>query len=137
MRMWLVILALTTLSRAAAAEHQPCTQQEAITAETQASTLESWDALHRSFIQFGHCDDASIAEGYSEAVSRLLAEDWKNLPVFQRYAARNRAFERFVLRHVDGTWSLDRVRTVAENARERCSNRRRKLCQKILRELAR
>ena len=131
----LIIFLLTVFGLANATENLQCTQQEAIAAETEASTLESWPAVFKSFHQYGHCDDAAIAEGYSETVSRLLAEDWKALRVLRIYAARHKRFERFVLRHIDGTWTSERVNIVKENAKHRCSNRDQRLCQQILREI--
>lgn len=135
-RIMLINFLLMVFGFANATENLQCTQREAIAAETEASTLESWSALYKSFNQYGHCDDAAIAEGYSESVSRLLAEDWNDLNVLRNYASRNKRFERFVLRHIDGTWSSERVNIVEKNAKHRCSNRDRKLCQRILHEIS-
>jgi hypothetical protein len=56
-------------------QKKTCSQEEAIQAETEASTLKDWTAVYISFKRFSHCDDAAISEGYSDAVGRLLAKD--------------------------------------------------------------
>jgi hypothetical protein len=52
------------------------------------------------------CDDGSIAEGFSESVTRLLADDWEALPALQSLTTMDASFQTFVLRHIDETAPL-------------------------------
>jgi hypothetical protein len=118
-----------------ASERLKCTQPEAVAAETEASTIGSWPALYKSFLKYSHCDDAAIAEGYSESVSRLLAENWNDLKTLRKIASDNKQFERFVFRHIDGTWTRERISIVEQNAKTRCSVSDKQFCKRILREV--
>ena len=129
------LASMISFNSAVASERRICTVPEEIAAETESSTLGSWTALYRAFDQFKHCDDGAIAEGYSETVSRLLAEDWKNLGRLRILVDRNRGFEHFVFRHIDGTWHLERLIKVEANAKYRCSKKNQPLCKKILSEV--
>jgi hypothetical protein len=135
-RIMSIVFLLIVFSVCNATEKPNCTQKEAYAAETEASTLGGWPEVYKSFFKYGHCDDAAIAEGYSETISRLLANDWNDLKVLRRYVSRSKQFEHFVLRHIDGTWTRERVDLVEKNARTRCSHKNRKLCQQILHEIS-
>ncbi|HEV7817019.1 MAG TPA: hypothetical protein VGP06_18215, partial [Janthinobacterium sp.] len=67
-----------------ASQNKICTREEAIQAETEASSLKDWDAVYRSFKRFSHCDDAAIGEGYSDVVGRLLTTDWAHFHAVER-----------------------------------------------------
>lgn len=109
-----------------------CPQQQAIQAETEASTLSSWDAVYRSFTQFEACDQAAISEGYSESVSRLLADDWKDVNKLVSLARKNVHFEAFVIKHIDETVPAERLRRIIANARSDCPQNEKDLCAKII-----
>ena len=67
----------------------------------------SWPALFRHYRVFCSCDDGALAEGYSEAVVKLLANRWAQFPVFVALARRDPAFGRWVIRHIDATTSSE------------------------------
>ena len=109
-----------------------CSRQDAIDAEQQA-ILKSWNAVYISFQRFApQCDDGAISEGYSEAVSRLLAKDWKHVQVVYDLTRKDKAFEKFVLNHIDETISLYDLDALLANAQQHCPDRNTSLCRKIV-----
>ena len=94
------VLALFSAGAAYAQKHA-CTSLEGRHALDEADALRSWDALYKSYLTFGHCDDGAIGEGYSESVARILADHWNTLPRFVHVAGKNAAFQAFVIRHLD------------------------------------
>jgi hypothetical protein len=124
-------LALSSTAFAANPTKKQCTKQEAIQAENGLDSLKNWDDVYRSYRTFSHCDDGSIAEGYSDVVTRLLADDWKHFPRLVALANANKPFREFVLKHIDETVS-DTVRSkISDNARSRCPRGGQALCDSI------
>ena len=117
----------------AMAQKKPCSQKEAMQAETATDSLKTWNSVYRFFKQFSHCDDGSIAEGVSDAVAKLLANSWDSVDKFVKLASSDRGFENFVIRHVDETidWSHD-APLIHENARLRCPSDSARLCKILL-----
>lgn len=115
----------------ALADVRVCTQQEAQEAESVAATAKSWRQLHRQFQHYAHCDDGAIAEGFSESVSILLAEHWKNIGQLEAILKSDLAFRKFVIKHIDDTVPADRLEHIAKNADERCRQNLKKLCRDI------
>ncbi len=108
-----------------------CTREQAMQAETEASTLPDWDAVKRSFIKFSNCDDGAISEGYSETVSRLLADHWDSTVELIVLTKNDNAFEAFVIKHVDETVPSERLKKIVTNTREHCPAGGATLCLKL------
>lgn len=133
--LFLFLLNFMIASQVATAKENVCTQQEAIQAETESSSLEDWASVYRSFTKYSHCDDAAISEGYSSSVANLLARNWQQFEILYRLTSKNRRFEYFLLRHIDQTWSIDDAGLVTVNAREHCPPKTLKLCRKIIKTI--
>jgi hypothetical protein len=73
-----LVLFFITSAFASDAATKKCTKTEAMEAEKEADSLKDWDQVYRSYKRFSQCDDGAIAEGYSESITKLLAEDWKS-----------------------------------------------------------
>jgi hypothetical protein len=80
-----------------------CTTSEANAAEAGIDHPDSWGSVDLAYGKYGHCDDGGIAEGYSEAVARLLVDRWDTLPDLAALIRRNPPLRGFVLRHIDAT----------------------------------
>src|SRR3982074_1447518 len=80
---------------------KPCTQEQAILAENEASSLANWVDVHKSFKRFAQCDDGAISEGYSNAVARLLSDNWDSVGELNHLVSNDEAFKQFVFHHVD------------------------------------
>lgn len=113
------------------AETRLCSPQEEEQAEYVAATATSWQELHQQFLRYGHCDDGAIAEGFSEAVTVLLAERWHTLKELYAMRRADPKFQDFVLRHINETVPAERLNLIARNAQERCPPGLTELCRDI------
>lgn len=129
----LIILALSIVSLAACAHatEKVCTQEEAIQAETESSTLQDWDGVYQAFSRFAHCDDGAISEGYSDSIARLLTRNWDDIGRAGALTVNDKKFERFILRHIDGLMSPVQAKAIEENARIHCPPNVERLCKRI------
>ena len=67
---------LSSMAVGGSSGKKACTLEESRKAESETDHLRDWTSVHRSYVRFSHCDDGSIAEGYSDAVGKLLADQW-------------------------------------------------------------
>lgn len=100
--------------------------------EVDVDHLNNWHDVYESFKRFSRCDDGLIAEGYSDAMTKLLANKWEEFGGFVRLATRDKNFRRFVIRHVDETVPTDRLQLIAKNARNHCPVQSADLCKQII-----
>jgi hypothetical protein len=101
-------------------------------AETAAADVRSWRELFNAYVDYSLCDDAAIAEGFSDSVGRLLSADtvrWNELAGFVR---RDDRFLRFIVRHIDETIPATTLDSIEQNAREKCPESARTICQTVL-----
>src|SRR5882757_2552859 len=103
-----LVLFLVTSAFASDAAIKKCTKAEAMEAEKEADSLKDWDQVYRSYKRFSQCDDGAIAEGYSDSITTLLADDWKSFTRLLVLTNRSRDFMGFVLKHIDETVPGDR-----------------------------
>ncbi|MDB5449479.1 MAG: hypothetical protein JWQ52_607 [Phenylobacterium sp.] len=94
-------------------------------------SLRNWTAVYAWFRRWARCDDASIAEGVSDAVSTLLAKHWGATDHLAALGRKDRLFADFVVRHLDETVPADRLRTISASARTACPDRATVLCIRI------
>lgn len=109
-----------------------CSREEAMKAESEAATRNSWPELFHSFEKYAKCDDAAIGEGYSNSVGVLLSEHWDMFSEFRALSKDHSKFRKFVIRHVDQTIPEATLDAIAENARQRCPSGASKECDCIL-----
>ena len=91
----------------------------------------SWDSLYRLFKQFGQCDDGGIAEGFSEDVAQLFLKQWAHLDALDHLTAKDKSFEKFVLRHIDASLSEDELRTILDKSKKNCPTGEAPLCRSV------
>lgn len=109
-----------------------CTKEDAIRADTEASSLKTWTEVHNSYKRFAQCDDASIGEGYSNSVAHLLSDDWGNIDKLNQLISRDKGFEKFVLRHMDELMTPTQLMNILDNAVFHCSVSSKRLCSEII-----
>jgi hypothetical protein len=109
-----------------------CTKQNAMQADQSIDHLSSWKHVYQAFKLFSQCDDGSIAEGYSDAVGKLLADNWNEFPDLARLATKDKPFQNFVLRHVDETIPAETLKKVAQNATNQCPTDAARFCKMII-----
>jgi hypothetical protein len=109
----------------------PCTVEDSKRAFDAVDKLHSWGAVLNFYKMYLPCDDGGIAEGVSDAITKLLANDWAG---FWRLSPTLRAepqFQQFVFRHIDATVPVETLRGIGRNARSRCPQKFALLCKKI------
>lgn len=135
----IVILGLATVEDVLAQEFRPppwvsatrCTKQKAIDADKDLDRLTDWTAVYRTFRLYRQCDDGAVAEGYSDAVAKLLVNRWQTLRDLAMLSRQHPEFERFVLWHIDTTTGLKNAQTIIANARNRCPADLKALCGRL------
>ena len=118
---------------ATASAKKPRTEEEAKQADNENDALKTWNSVHRFYKQFSQCDDGGVAEGVSEAVAKLLANQWDSVGELVKLGSKDKGFEDFVVRHVDETIDWDRdAPKIHENARLHCPANSRRLCKALV-----
>jgi hypothetical protein len=93
----------------------------------------SWQDLHAWWKRFApRCDDGYLAEGVSGTVTEWLAEGPDTITRLRRASARDAAFRRFVVSHVDTTARYRDLETIRNHARDRCPARASALCRELI-----
>ncbi len=108
-----------------------CTMDQGLRAENETDRLKDWDAVYRFFKEFAHCDNGAVSEGLDDSIIRLLGKDWNHIDALARLAARDKGFEKFVLRHIDELASQEELRSIAKNAKSLCPSGEAPLCTRI------
>ena len=126
----IAVLALTVATNAFPNDGSDrlCTKSEAMQAEKEVDSLKNWSDIYRSYRKFSQCDDGAIAEGFSDAVGKLLSNHWGQLGRLITLAKTNRNFERFVVKHIDESLSRDTLQRISNNARSSCPAGGQRLC---------
>lgn len=106
-----------------------CANSDENQAEKDVDSLKTWDQLYRSYKEFApQCDDGAVAEGYSDAVGKLLAAHWDHFPRLVKLANADKGFREFVVRHVDESLSSETRAKISKNARSECPADAKRLC---------
>jgi len=108
-----------------------CSSEESRQAEAEAPLLSNWRDVYASFKQFSSCDDGAIAEGYSDTVGRLLANNWNEVSQLNQMTSSDVKFRSFILYHIDGTLPKSELQTIIKNARDDCKANAVGLCKLI------
>jgi hypothetical protein len=101
-------------------------------AEIAAADARTWQELFGAYVDYSVCDDAAIAEGFSDSVARLLSADmvrWSELVAFVR---RDPRFLDFIVRHIDETIPATTLELIERNAREKCAESAKNVCETVL-----
>jgi len=114
-----------------AAHGKTCSPRDAEAADAMIGHLDSWTKFESAFKRFRHCDDGSIAEGNSEAVARLLVDQWNTLPLLAGLIKRDPPLKRFVLRHIDTTLDTDDLEKIKESSSLACRKDMALLCSDL------
>lgn len=126
-------LLLSILSLPVRAERPGCDDAMGERAENEVDYLKTWDQIYDSFKRYSACDDGAIAEGYSDAVVRMLADRWNQLSTLQTLVDRDKRFGEFVFKHIDATTDDHDLDRVVANADRHCPEGDGELCSTIRR----
>ena len=129
--LFVVIVSLGVVSADGSSPEKTCTNAEAARALDEGVAVKNWSQAYRYYKRYGHCDDGAIAEGYTESVCVMLAEDWKQVRVLNNLCLRDKKFQSFVLRHVNAVTSDENLKAITTNAGQHCPHGLSKLCKMI------
>lgn len=124
------IIVSATLFSATAAPKK-CTREDAMKAEVNSSSLETWRELYVHYRLYKQCDDGAISEGYSASVADLLTTRWNGIGEFIKLSNDHPDFKNFVLRHIDETMSQDQARAIKFNIKNNCPTGGKYICHFI------
>ncbi len=125
-----LLLGLTAFT-AASASIKRCTPDETEHAVTESSVLSSWAAVYSSYRNYAHCDYAGIWERYSESVVRLLVSNFDECGKLCALTNKDKAFEQFVVRHIDKTVPPEALEKILLNVQFNCPSNASQLCYLI------
>jgi hypothetical protein len=109
-----------------------CTRLDANQADAVLDYLDSWKNVHLAYTQYLRCEvNLGIFEGFSNAVSHLLQNDWARVGELSAIIRSDAHFETFVLRHVDETIEDEDRRRLDEFARDHCVPEAVPFCAKL------
>jgi hypothetical protein len=100
-------------------------------ADSSISKLNNWQDVYKSFKRFRQCDDGYIAEGYSDAIVKILAHKWNQLSILIKFTSQDKDFYAFVIRHIDATTDESELKMIIHNSSKRCSKSDSNLCSEI------
>lgn len=126
-----VIFALLTLAQNGMYCQASCSRAQAEKADRESSKLETWQALHQSFLRYSGCDDGSIAEGYSQSVSKLLVNDWSSFTHAVSLFDKDKSFFNFVVKHVNATLTENDLKAIRTNCTRSCPTGSSRYCARI------
>jgi hypothetical protein len=124
-------LVLAATGFAQTATSSSCTVEDSKRAFDAVDKLDNWEAVRRFYKTYLPCDDGGIAEGVSDAVTKLLANKWPGYWGLQTAAAASPKFQDFVLRHIDATVPIETLQSIRRNAQQRCPKGFSEACKKI------
>jgi hypothetical protein len=126
----LVLLVIAIGPMTVPSQERSCSEHDAMEAEDTVTNLRNWEDVYRSFKQFGHCDNGTIADGYSASVVRLLSDHWDQLGDLNKLSS-DRKFLAFVIKHIDATVDEHELRNVIINSEKNCPKSAKMLCSLI------
>ncbi|QUT17339.1 hypothetical protein I2123_06885 [Rahnella inusitata] len=94
--------------------------------------LNSWEAIQKNSVDYGQCDDGSIAEGNSEAVARMLVDKWSEIGKLETLISRDPSLQEYILKHVDSTLATDDLNRIIELSTKSCPEKNILLCKKLI-----
>ena len=76
----------------------------------------SWQVINKFYRLYKSCDNVYIADAFSSAIVKALAEHWDSLPELQKVVSADSAFLDFVLRHIDATADAGYLKNILANS---------------------
>lgn len=124
-------LLLAATGFAQAVPSSQCTADDSKRASDAADKLHNWEAVHKFYKTYLPCDDGGIAEAVSDAITKLLADKWLDFWRLQLAVTVDQQYSEFIVKHIDGTVSIETLQAISKNARDRRPKGYSKICKKI------
>ena len=123
--MFLILLGVESVAA------KECSRIEAESAENAVDTLDSWPSIFAAYKRYVHCDDAAIAEGFTDKVVHHLANRWELLDQAQQLIARDPSFQAFIVRHINASADASELDRIALSAIQKCPTSAKVFCNQI------
>ncbi len=94
------------------------------------SEPKGWPELYQLFKDYGACDGGAVSDRFSADVGGLFLGQWTHLATLNHLTA-NKAFERFVIHHIDTTIDEDDLLGILELSKSHCPADEKRLCTLI------
>jgi hypothetical protein len=130
MKVVLIVLSLALISGTTHAKR--CTVLYAEATDLAVENLDSWEAIQKNYVAYPQCDDGSIAEGNSEAIARMLVDEWPENAKLQSLINHDSGFEKYVVRHINSTLDTDNLHQIITLSSESCPAENKALCGKLI-----
>jgi hypothetical protein len=112
-----------------------CTQKQGFIAEAAVDGLNTWEKVARGRAQFSNCDDGGVAEGFSDAVARLFAHHWADIPALVSLIHTQPGLEPFVLAHLNESDDYDDLKAIRVLASHQCPATAASRCVKLVKRI--
>jgi len=107
-----------------------CSRSEAASADSAIDHLDSWDNVYHFFKQYGHCYDASIAEGVDDKIQLLWADHWENLHRMLELTTKDPKFKAFIWQRMsDQDFPADTHARILLKAKSSCPTGASEFCR--------
>ncbi len=84
----------------ALASHKPCSAADAAAAEKAVDKILDWKQLYKTWSDFHHCDTGRVAEGFSDAVPRLMIGSWRSVEGLSSAWHKDAAYREFIVKRL-------------------------------------
>ena len=111
----------------AQADDKPCTKADSEKAEKAIDRVVTWPQLQKAWLDYGHCDTGEVAEGYTDALLRLLVP-WKDVEILAAGMKTDAKFRDFVYKHLKSPAAKDDRPTVYARAKTACPKGQDEFC---------
>lgn len=136
------LLVLLLLAAPAGSRGAECTDDDADSAEQELGWVidrlksapgkrGAWDHLHLALRRYRTCDEEELAELFSQAVCKQLAQGWKDAPAIALAVRRDPELQGFLLGHLDHGCAPADLDLIQQNAVVRCPRYGQKLCAAV------
>jgi hypothetical protein len=130
-RMLTASLALMLCAGHAAAQSAACPSAKAEAAEAAADKLSTWQAVGDYYRHYRRCDEGGMAETSSEAIARLLVDQWTTLPALAAETKHAPGLKSFVAAHINSTLDTSDIQKIAQTSAASCPANVSGLCATI------
>ncbi|HFR4564283.1 MAG: hypothetical protein E6127_11540 [Enterobacter sichuanensis] len=100
-------------------------------ADNAASAIHGWQGVYSFYENYRQCDEGYIAEGMSATIVGLLANNWKTSHQLMHLSESDRAFESWMINHINTTTNDRDLDKVVRNAADNCPEGDKAFCNQI------
>lgn len=92
--------------------------------------IDNWQDIHSFYLKYQHCRNEGIVQGFSDAITQLLANDWSSLK--QVNAIDDKEFIRFVIDNIRYTYDIHDVLSISYESHHNCPKDCPELCSSFI-----